>query len=107
MIKGGTCSMVLENNSYVILVGESDGMRSRGILTCKLEDNIKMDFKVIYGGIMKMDSSMRAEVLTTVSVDVPVCSSVTPYSPGVHKLSKKSGSNLKILGKSWRYTHNY
>jgi len=85
--------MVLEKNSYIILVGESDGMRPRGMRTCKSEDNIKMDLKVIYGGIMQMDSNMRAEVLTTVSV-------VTPYSPGVHKLSKNLGGNLKILGKN-------
>jgi hypothetical protein len=93
---GGTYSVVLENTSYIILVGEPDGMRPRGMLTCRLEDNIKMALKVIYGGRVQMDSRMRAEVLTTVSVDVPVCSSVTPYSPGVHELSKNLGATSKF-----------
>jgi len=42
---GGTCSMVLEKNAYIILVGEPDGMRPRGMFTCRLEDNIKVDLK--------------------------------------------------------------
>ena len=87
--------MVLENNSYIMLVEEPDGLRPRGMLTCRLEDNIKMDLKVICGGRVQMDSRMRAEVLTTVSVDVPVCSSVTSYSPGVYELSRNLGATSK------------
>jgi hypothetical protein len=61
------------------------------MLTCRLMDNIKMDLKVIHGVRVQMDSRLRAEVLTTVSVDVSVCSSVAPYSPAVHKASKNLG----------------
>jgi hypothetical protein len=81
---------------YLILVGEPDGKRPRGMLTCRLEDNIKMDLKMIYGGRVQMDLRMRAEVLTTVSIDVSFCSSVTPYGSGVQKLPKNLSAPSKF-----------
>ena len=44
-----------EKNANIILGGEPDGMRPRGMFTCRLEDNIKMNLKMIYGGRVEMD----------------------------------------------------